>query len=329
MAVVCVAGAAGLVLAGSAQALTIIPTFDSSITGASNAAEIENRIVQDLQFYHNFSDPVDVSIYFRLGTTNLGESLTSHYYAPYADYVSGLGIQAALHPENAVLQSAYANLPFGNFDTNVLMTSAELNTLIVAFGFTVPGFVNGTFDGMVTLSDAAGKINFSDNAGPGQYDATATIQHEVDEVLGIGGAGSVLNDGPPGSGFVGAFDLNRYADFHIPSLSTDPEAAAYFSYDGGATKVMDFNQNGIGDFGDWARTNCSGTRNIQDWADCSGGPRFELTRGGPEVLALEAIGYNLAPVPEPAIWALMMLGFGLTGAALRSRSATSAISFAE
>ena len=36
--------------------------------------------------------------------------------------------------------------------------------------------------------------NFSGTATSGQYDAIGTIEHELDELLGIGGGGSVLGN---------------------------------------------------------------------------------------------------------------------------------------
>lgn len=315
------AGALALLVASQAQALQIIPTFDSSITSRADAADIESTIVAATQFYKNFSDPVDVNIYFRLGSTALGQSISSLYITDYADYVQGLSIQSALHPENTVLQSAVANLPYGNIDTNVVFSSANLNVLVAPFGITYPGVVDGTFDGEVMLSDVPGKVVFTGPVGAGQYDAFAVLQHEIDEVLGAGGGGSALSQsfGAPGSGILEALDLDRYDGFHSPSYTYDPNAQPYFSYDGGATNEGYFNQNGVGDYGDFAKTDCSGPQRVQDWASCPGVPRYGLTLASTEVLELEAIGYNLSATPEPAAWAVMILGFGLTGAMMRRR----------
>jgi hypothetical protein len=311
--------AAALLLASSAQALQIVPTFDSSITGASNAAEIENAVFAASQFYTAFSDPVTVNIYFQTGPTPLGASLTGYYGVPYADYVTGLSIQAAVHPENAVLQSAVANLPSGNSSANVLFTSAEANTLLAPFGITVPGLIGG-FDGVVMLSDTPGKVSFSGVVGPTQYPAQWVLQHEIDEVLGAGGGGTVLGRGFPPD-YIAGLDLYRYNGFHSPSLTTDPNEVSYFSYDGGATPVLDYNQSGVGDYGDTAKFDCNGVQHVQDYFGCPGTPPFGLTRVSPEVLELESIGYNLMPVPEPATWALLIAGFGSIGLAARRRRA--------
>ncbi len=307
-------------LASAAQALTIVSTFDSSITSRSDAADIEATISTATAFYKAFSDPIAVNITFRIGDTHgdLARSLTSLYSFDYADYQFGLGLQASLHPENAILQSAVANLGFGNTADVVVLSSANLNALVVPFGITFPGFVDGAQDGEVTLSDVPGTFAFSGPVGPAQYDPLASIQHEVNEVLGIGG--DYLAYLPPG--LVGALDLDRYNGLHSPSL--DPTQPSYFSYDGGQTVVRDYNQVAGGDYSDWAKTTCAGAANVQDVVACPGGPHVAMTRGSPEARALQAIGYNLAAVPEPSSWALMIGGFGLAGVSLRRRKTVTA-----
>ena len=42
-------------------------------------------------------------------------------------------------------------------------------------------------------------------------------------------------------------------------------------------------------------------------------------------ISVTTSGVHTAPVPEPATWALMIMGFGLTGAMLRRRRATLAV----
>jgi hypothetical protein len=313
-------------LGSSAQALTIVPTFDSSITSAANAADIQSTIIAATKFYENFSDPISVSIYFRLGNTALGQSVTSLYFTDYADYAFGLAYQASLHPENTVLNSAVANLPYGNVADNVVFSSANVNALIAPFGLSVAGVVDGGFDGEVMLSDVPGKVVFAGPVGAGQYDAFAVLQHEIDEVLGAGGGGSALTQpfGAPGSGFIEPLDLDRYDGFHSASYTYDPDATPYFSYDGGATNEGYFNQDPRGDYGDFAKTGCGGSQRVQDWFSCDGVPRYGLTRDSAEVKELQAIGYNLTAAPEPATWALMILGFGACGLGLRRRRVATA-----
>ncbi|HEX3364233.1 NF038122 family metalloprotease [Phenylobacterium sp.] len=305
------AGAVALAAASQGHALTIIASFDSSITSASNAAAIEASINSALQFYGDFSNPVTVKIGFSLMNSGLGASNTGIYTPTYAQYTAALAADSVAHPGNTVLQTGVANLPFGNDLPDVGATSADMRAL----GFSAPGIFSGGADGLVSLD--ASIMNFGDTAIAGLYGANSVIQHEVDEVLGVGGPGSLIGQG----GFpntVGAEDLYRYAGFHAPTLSaTTP---AYFSINGGLTDLHDYNVSGSGDLADWNTPSCSGTQFVQNAFGCSGQPQFGLTLSSPEVVALQAIGYNLvASIPEPSAWTLMIAGFGMMGAMLRRR----------
>lgn len=323
-----VAASALLAAAGQGHALTITPFFDPSITGDANAAQIESTINNAIHFYSMFTNPVDVKIVYALAPVGLGANETTLYGGgqpsggiAFSDYVSLLQADAAAHPQNAVLQTALANLGSGN-QLDILAPSANLRAL----GLDTPGafgsdqvFGDGAFDAVVFLDPSAG-LNFGTTPVPGLFETMQVIQHETDEVLGVGGAGSLLGSGIPPD-LMGIEDIYRYAGAHTPSFTDDTTASAYFSIDGGVTDIMDFNQNGRGDYADWAKTACEGAgAHVQDWAGCpfplDAPARLKLS--SPEVIALQALGYNLA-IPEPSAWALMFAGFGLAGAALRRR----------
>jgi hypothetical protein len=323
-----VAASALLSAAGQGHALTITPTFDTSITSDPNASQIEATVDHAVQFYSLFSDPVNVKIIYALAPVGLGANEATLYGGAqpsggiaYSDYVAGLQADAASHPGNLVLQTALANLGSGN-QLDILASSANLRAL----GLDTPGafgtdlnFGTGDFDAVVFLDPSAG-LNFSGNPVPGLFETTQVIQHETDEVLGVGGSGTLLGSGLE-SELMGIEDIYRYSGFHTPSYTDDTTASAYFSIDGGATDIMDFNQNGQGDYADWAKQTCEGAGDhVQDWAGCPfplDAP-VSLNLKSPEVIALQALGYNLG-VPEPSAWVLMLAGFGLAGAALRRR----------
>jgi hypothetical protein len=332
--VAAMAGVAVLTLAGPGQALTIAPTFDSSITSSPNAAAIEAAINQVTQTYRMFSNPAKVSIDFQLG--NLGgpggESLFTLYEDSYAGYEFGaLAHDAAANPWNHVLATAQANLAAGNTADNILGTSANFRALgyIGADGLLgSDGLIDGTFDGIVLLDAAsvqAGLYSFAPTVGPGQYSGLDILYHEVDEVLGIGGAGSTLNFVANGIdvGGMGPLDPYRYDYFTgLKSFTTDPNTIAYFSIDGGKTAIAPFNQINppgfSGDYADWGRFACDdGLHSIQEWAGCGGEPHLPFTSTGWESTALQSIGYNM--VPEPGIWTLMILGLGGAGLGVRRR----------
>ena len=149
-------------------------------------------------------------------------------------------------------------------------------------------------------------------------------------------------------------DLFRYANDPLsdgsgPTLTWAPGVESYFSVDGGQTDLGGFSTGAFN--GDtWQASHwkaptqspfCTGLLGIMNPYICSG-------RGGIvtplDFDALDAIGYNFAfgdnaptlttsqiarqfaivPIPEPATWAAMVLGFGFMGAALRRRRALAA-----
>jgi hypothetical protein len=310
--------------APQARALTIDATIDPSVTDPLMIADIQ--LVTS--YYQQFSNPETVSIGFRMGTDPgyVGESRASLYYATYGDYTASLIQDSADHPWNTDLATAVAHLGDGNRPATtgrpyILGTSAAFNAL----GAGAPGYVgadwvygDGTFDGVVGLSTAY-EWNTGLTAVAGQYSAITTLFHEVDEILGIGGGGSNVGWGYPD--MMGTMDLYRYDWFTgLPSYTTDPNAIAYFSIDGGKTRLEIFDNFGVGDYGDWARSaywGCAKYIHIQDTFCGLGQPAQFLTPGSPEVIALHAIGYN--PVPEPRTWTMLIVGLGMAGFALRRR----------
>ncbi len=313
-------GAACLAISGPARALSIASTFDSTITTNGSAAAIEAAINTATAFYaQNFADPINVSIDFQLapaGSGYLGASLSSFYFAPYSgpgSYTAALQADATAY-NNSVEQTAVNHLPSGNQAQQILATSADFRAL--GAGATAPGTVSapgGNYDGVIYLN-AAYLTGFG---GGGNYTPTSVIQHEVDEVLGIGGSGSVLNTMASGGltsapiynsqTYIGPLDMYRYVS-GAPSLDTSGTASSYFSIDGGTTKLAPFNQNSGGDFGDWGASGCASL--VQQAFTCPNS-LASLTIGSPEVTALQAIGYDLSnPIPEPASLALLAAALG-------------------
>jgi hypothetical protein len=322
------------------HALLIAPTFDSTITGAGNAAQIENAINAAIGTIDGlYSNPITLSVNFMLGPiSEVSTSNLPFFDVTYSAYVGALQADAAANPANAALATALANLSKGNNASgasDMAITQAQLRMLGLGSG--------SGFDGTVTLSSTQ-PLDYirpiPSSPPPIEYDAIGAIEHELDEVLGGGGAGSTLNargtsciTNPSGvrCNTFGSLDLYRYNTTNkAPSFTPSALASSYFSIDGGTTNIVGFNQNrgfsvaNWGDFGDWGpnTTSCNPTgfggpdAYIQDAFTCNNQQREDYTRLSPEFTMLEVIGWD--PVPEPGTVAL--LGASLIGlAAMRRR----------
>ncbi len=317
--------AVSLKFARPAHALSILPTFDSSITGAANASAIETAIDSAANTIDAlFSNASTVPILFEAvnepnGFLAASESTYDTY--SYANYASLLRSAAAAEPGNTVLRTAAANLKSGNQGGSKGIVAT--NTVFQALGLSgsalsgaYPSEDGGApFDGIV-LINLGEPLSFSGQPSANQYDATRAIEHEIDEVLGGGGSGTTLNDiayygkNNPRDAFTyyeGALDLYRYAGSpgagkHAASFSTSSSALAYFSVDGGKTSIVGFNQYWQGDLSDFGPTSyaCAGGGYggppglIQDAFSCPGQATEAFTTSSPEYEMLEALGYDPA-----------------------------------
>lgn len=284
--------------------MVIVPTFDASITGDPNAAFIQATINQAINFYQtNISTPVTVNITFQEMGSGLGQSSTFFGAITYSQYLAALQAHSS---GDAVDTSALASLPAGpanpvTGDTAIHVTTANLRAL----GFSAAVATDSTISLNTSIMNYTGKA-----FNPGFYSMLATVEHEMNEALGLG---SNL-DGGSTSGPVRAEDLFRYSAPGTRSYTTSTSATAYFSVDGGVTNLAGFNQTGSGsDYGDWD----GGSVRVQNAFGTPGAsPAF-----GVEQAALDAIGYNFNAVttPEPTSFSFLAMG-GLAFFAYRRRT---------
>jgi hypothetical protein len=317
-----------------AAALTIDPSFTSSITGATNAAQVEGAINAAIGTIDSlYSNSGSVAIVFTQAPGGfIGESETADVTESYATYTSLLTATSAQEPTNTALSTAIANLAPGNMPGaggSVFETTADAQ---IALGQTqVTGCFNSggafvsscgqAFDGVVTLSTSQ-PLNFGTKAVAGQFSAINAMEHEINEMLGGGGQGSVLNevadcennpsattspslaDCSANDNFVndrGVLDLYRFSATGVPSFTTNPDATSFFSVNGGVTDIVGFNQDSSGDFGDFVTND-----NVQS-AFTSPGGFAPLNQSSPEFAMLESLGFD-GIVPEPASMAVFATG---------------------
>ena len=273
--------------------------FDSSITSNPNAAAIEATINRAILIYESlFADPITIQILFRYSTTDAGGSplgagtaSVSEYVVypiPWNTYISALKADAKSGNDNL----ANASLPATALSANIAPSGAggravKLNTppAMFANGTVATG---GPYDGIVTLNSTA-PYQFTRPTSAGNLDAQTGIEHEIDEVIGLGSRlGQSSNDLRPQ-------DLFSWASVGVRNLSSS--GTRYFSINRGVTNIVYFNQNSSGDFGDWLSTACPQAHPyVQNAFGCTG-QYSDIAGTSPEGVNLDVIGYDLVNAP--------------------------------
>ncbi len=236
--------AVALVTGGmSAQALVIVPTFDSSITGDANAATIESTINTAIQFYEaRFSDPITVTIEFQeISTAGLfGHSSWWYYNISYSQYRADLQSDSSTTNDTVAL----SKLPSGANNPATGSSTVRVKTSnLRAIGITgLNSGLAGGYDGIIGLHTS--QLNLSRaSINPSKGDLLATVEHEMDEVLGLASALDENATDPFPE------DLFRYTSTGSRTFTTNGDNA-YFSIDG-TNLLARFNQQAGDDYGDW------------------------------------------------------------------------------
>lgn len=281
-------------LATSAYGLTIIPTFDVSITTNANVVGITNAINAAIQVLQsNVVDNVTVNVTFVSDeTVGLGQSSTLGEDVAYSDFLTALKSHAADSRDT----NALSKLPNSAIDpviggTQIHLTTAQARVL--------------GLDPSIAPSDStvACKMSLMNFTRPPlvstNYDLQQVLEHELDEVLGISSALNQTNYATE----IWPADLFRYTTNLVRTYTTNGDNA-YFSPDG-TNLVARYNTDPGGDYGDWWSINfptnwspvTGNTVNFPQVQDAFSGPGNTLDLGVAELAILDVVGWTLATAP--------------------------------
>ena len=276
-----------------AEALTINPVFDSSITslGVDAATTVENAfdtVARDYaSVFANNNVTINIGVSwgsvdgYALPSNAVGASVDPLYgYFSYSAIKSYLSASARSNPGDTALQTAVANLPRSapSGVSKYVIPAAEMKAL---------GLVNGnstSIDGYIGFAGSPTGYTFTGANGqiaPGTFDFQAVAAHEIAEVLGrISGLQS------SGSTYRTVLDLFRYGS--KGNLSFSYNAAAYLSINGGRTDLGNYNNSPSGgDRSDWLTL--ASSSDVQD-AFVSTGENLNLSAA--DLTALDILGYG-------------------------------------
>ena len=294
-------GLAAFGLTASTFGLTIVPTFDSSITNSPNASAMIAAINRAIQvFQTNIVDNQTVYInYVSDSTVGLGQSSTWGNTYLYSDYLTALRNKATSANDTNGLHKLTNN----NVDPLVGSSQIYMNLPLAV----LMGLDSGTgpdgFDATIYLNTSI--MNFTRPPGNhSKYDMQQVTEHEMDEVLGT-------PSNLPDTTMVSPIDLFRYTTNLVRTYTTSGDNS-YFSVDG-TNLLARFNMDSGGDYADWYSVSVNwappGQTPHPQVQDAFTPPNTALDLGTNELAMLDVIGWTLAAnVPPPPVLKIVNSG---------------------
>jgi hypothetical protein len=236
------------------------------------------------------------------------------------------------NPNGAGSATPYLDNGQGLNNSVVRMTTANARALGLAVSSSGPAIsgCSSLCDGFIEFNTQGISWDLDPRNGVsgGSYDFVGSAAHEIGHALGFISGVDVL-DQTAVSPFYNADQYNDVTTLDLFRYSTQSSALGaidwtadnrlkYFSVDGGATAIASF-ANGV-KYGDGRQASHWKDGLSLGLMDPTASTGATLAIGFNDLAALDAIGWNLSPVPEPARYAMFGLGL-LTLAAARRRAA--------
>jgi hypothetical protein len=272
------------------MALTIVPTWDSSVTSSPEATQIEAAVSAAIQFLEaSFTNNVTLNIDVgwgevdgdTIGKKDAASSETNGDFFTYSQVRQALASHATSADDAAALQALSPTVDPTNGGTFFITTADEK-----ALGL-FSGSSSDT-DGWIGLNSTLAWTFDPDNrAVAGDYDAIGAIEHEITEVMGrLGFLGDKSAFDPPVPNDYGIMDLFRYSSPGVRALSP---GLGYFSVDG-QTMLTEFNNSKVtpGDQADWDPNTVYGD------SFGSSAPSEQEDVTATDLRVMDVIGYTLA-----------------------------------
>jgi hypothetical protein len=274
-------------------ALTINPTFDATVTSSPNSAAIQACINRTIDAYESaFSGGANVTanITFVNSTTGLGGSSTFFYTVKYKDYRDKLAAAQTTADDATALANSVpsqTNNPATNNDQIALKA-----VLARALGFSADP---GPIDSTISLNTSICNLDRL-TIDTSKYDLQSVCAHEIDEAIGTGSGLDGVTNGAATPTAAFADDVFRYDQTGARAFSTSSTDQAWFSFDGGSTRLVRFNQSDGGDFADWYSPGGQ-TPRVQD----AFGTRGATANLNEELRRLDVLGFTPGATSAPAL----------------------------
>ena len=222
--------------------LTIVPTFESTVTSSSLSTQIEsafNYVVG--QYEAEYSDPITIDVNVAYTGSGLGESDQALFCYSYSTVVDALEASETTPDQITSAQDVPATDPTGG--STWCLSLPEL----MAIGLLPANCFSSTCSAdvpTITFGVQPYTFNPADRDVAGDYDFIGVAEHELSEVMG-------RIPGLDQSGFYTPNDLFRSTAPGTRNL-TAYTPGAYFSINSGTTNLVPFNTVSGADAQDYA-----------------------------------------------------------------------------